>query len=366
MKFKTFVILFLISGVLPDVWLLLGSASDFPLWAKTALCVPTLVTFSCIPFIGFGIRYTAAVRVFSWFSFLFELPKLLACFAGRSIWAAGIGAAVSLTFFFLIFFFSRHLVVKTTQICIPSLPKDMDGMKICQISDLHVGSFGKAQRYVRRIVEKVLSLSPELILFTGDLVNFSTSEVEPFRETLSRLKAPMGVFSVRGNHDYLLHGHHSEAERLADVEALLAFEESLGWTVLRNQNVLLRRGEAAFSVAGVDNVSSNPFFKDTGGNLARAVEGIPADVFTILLSHDPSHWRREILPHTSIPLTLSGHTHGLPLKLAGTNPSHWRLRESWGLYEQDGRYLYVSRGLGSAFAFRLGSFPSIDLIILKR
>ena len=203
-------------------------------------------------------------------------------------------------------------------------------------------------------------------LFAASLLDMYGAVSDPFLDELSRLKAPMGVYSIRGNHDYLLHGHLNEAERLSDTRDLLAFEEGLGWTVLRNQNVLLRRGDDALAVAGVENVSANPFFTNTGGDLARAMEGIPEEVFTILMSHDPSHWRSEVLPHSSIPLTLSGHTHGLPFKFAGFDPSHWRLHENGGLYEENGRYLHVSKGLGSAFAFRLGSFPRIDVIILKR
>ena len=379
MKFKAFVIFFLLTSVIPDVYLLSLSAASAPLWAKILICLPSLVTFVCVPLSVTGIRYTAVVRTFSWFTFIFEVPKLLTicCSAvfryladippqTADMRAVIIGSALSLFFIIMIFIFSRQLKVNTIELKFPTLPQGLDGIRICQLSDLHVGSFGKAPRYIKRIVDKTLALSPELILFTGDLVNFRTSEVEPFREELLRLKAPMGIFSVRGNHDYLLHGHHNEAERLSDTESLLAFEEGLGWMVLRNQNVLLRRGDAALAVAGVENVSSNPFFMDTGGDLQRALEGIPEGVFTILMSHDPSHWRREIVPHSSVPLTLSGHTHGLKIKFVGLRPAHWRLKESGGVYREKEQCLHVSEGLGSAFAFRIGSLPRIDLIVLKR
>ena len=379
MKFRSFVIFFLLLGVSSDVYLLLVSAAAMPLWVKAAICLPSLVTLICLPFIGLGVHYTAAVRIFSWVTFLLELPKFISALFSAlfrfgvgmvpltaDLWAAGLGGAVSLSFIFLIFYFSRHLIVNNIQLTFPDLPDGLKGLRICQLADLHVGSFGKALRYIRRIVDSTLAQNPDLILFTGDLVNFSTAEVTPFREELARLKARLGVFSVRGNHDYLLHGHHSEAERQKDVDDLLAFEESLGWTVLKNQNVLLRHSDAALAVAGVENISANPFFKDTGGDLSRAVEGIPEGVFTILISHDPSHWRMEVLPHFSVPLTLSGHTHGLHFKFAGFHPSSWRLRESGGIYQEDSRFLHVSKGLGSAFAFRLGSFPRIDMIILNK
>ena len=118
-------------------------------------------------------------------------------------------------------------------------------------------------------------------------------------------------------------------------------------------------------MAGVENTSSNAYFLETGGDLQKAFAGIPEGTFSILLSHDPSHWRSEIVPQTSVPLTLSGHTHGLRYKLVGPI-SNWRLRETGGIYTEGDQVLHVSEGLGSAFSFRMGGYPNIDLITLKR
>jgi predicted MPP superfamily phosphohydrolase len=118
-------------------------------------------------------------------------------------------------------------------------------------------------------------------------------------------------------------------------------------------------------LVGVDNITKNPYFRKVGGDLGKALEGVEESAFKILLSHDPTHWRMEVLPKTDIGLTLSGHTHGLKYKLTGLHPSHWRLHESGGLYEDGAQKLYVTPGLGSAFAFRLGGYPNVDILTLK-
>ena len=240
------------------------------------------------------------------------------------------------------------------------------GLRICQLSDLHLGSLGRARKYVRRVIDTANALSPELILFTGDLVSFESKEADAYLKDLSRLSAPLGIIAIRGNHDYMMHGPQSEEMRGKDMQRLLDMERSLGWKLLLNGNILLQRGSDRIAIAGVENISVNPFFVPTGGDLPKALEGIPEGTFTILMSHDPSHWRTEVLPASNVELTLSGHTHGLPFKTAGTHLASWRLRESHGVYTEGARVLHVSHGLGSGFAFRLGGFPRVDIITLKR
>ena len=379
MKFKTYIIFLLLLGVLPDVYLFLKVLPDIPLAARLTVFLPTLVELACLPLIGTGVRYTDTVRVFSYVGFLFELPKsivALLSIMGRLLpglgpaladWVAfGVGACVSLLFFVLIFFMTRHLKVHPLELSFDNLPRPFDGMRICQMSDLHLGSFGKKARYVQRIVDTVVSNAPDVIFFTGDLVNFSSKEADPYLDELSQLHAPLGIFAIRGNHDYLLHGHHSGEARVRDMERLLEVERGLGWHILLNESVVLEKDGARMAVMGVENYSSNPFFKQVKGDLKAALEGLPEGIFKILLSHDPSHWRAEVLSESDISLTLSGHTHGLKYKLAGLRPSHWKLPESSGIYRLRDRVLHVSEGLGSAFAFRVGGFPKIDLITLHR
>lgn len=368
MKFRAFILFFLLLGIVPD---LLISLLYFPqlsfLW-KGVICLPTLALFILLVNIGTGWHYTQSVTLFSYIIFIIALPKtLFTIVKPAGFWVAlGLGLAVSAFFSTLIFYSTRHLKVNRVELGFGHLPKAFDGLKICQLTDMHLGSFGKTAGYIKRIVDQTLALRPDLILFTGDLVNFSTSEAEPYLGELARLKAPMGIFSIRGNHDYLMHGHHNDESRMKDTEKLLAMERGLGWNVLLNSNVTLDKDGEEIALVGVENVSSNPYFTKMGGDLKKALQGLRNGIFTILMSHDPSHWRAEVVPVSDIPLTLSGHTHGLGYKAAGPHISHWKLKESRGVYTQDGQVLHVSRGLGSAFAFRLGGFPNVDLITLKK
>ena len=370
MKFRTYVLFFLLFGVLADIILGLTLLKDAPLLWKLLIALPTFAALVCLPLIGAGKVYTDALRLFSFLMFIFELPKFIAALFGLfvpAVVAAGLGAAVSAFFLVIIFYVSRHLQVKNLQLAFKDLPEGFEGLRICHISDIHLGSLGHKTRYVRRIVDTVMAQQPELILFSGDLVSFETREADAYRPWLERLAAPMGIYTIFGNHDFLLHGPHDEKGRQEDMDKLEAFEQGLGWRVLRNRTEMLERGGSQVALIGVDNVSSNPYFRKTGGNnLANAVEGLPEGIFKMLLSHDASHWRMEVLPRTDIRLTLSGHTHGLKYKLTGLHPSHWRLHESSGIYREGDNVLHVSPGLGSAFAFRLGGYPEIDMITLTK
>ena len=377
MKFRAFVIFFLVFGVLPDLYLCTVMHGSLAFVFKLLFCLPTLGTLVCLPLIGSGRHYTRAVNAFSYLTFIFEGPKSFGClFAALclhlfglgfavSAWVGlGVALAISALFCALIFYSSKHLQVNRLELEFKGLPESFVGLRICQLSDLHLGSLGRARNYVRRVVDTALSLNPDLILFTGDLVSFESSEV--YIKDLARLHAPMGIIAIRGNHDYLMHGPHDEAGRRQDMERLLGMERDLGWQLLLNDSTLLRRGSGSIAVAGVENISANPYFTHTGGDLAKALEGIPEGTFTILLSHDPTHWKAEVLPDSGVELTLAGHTHGLPYKAAGLHFASWRQRESRGVYTEGARVLHVSRGLGSGFAFRLGGFPNVDLITLKR
>lgn len=366
MSFKAYVIFFLLFGLVPDLYIGWVYSPGSALFWKGMVCLPTLAALVSLVLIGLGKAYTESLRLFSYLVFLFELPKFVfMLLSPLGMVGVAAGAAVSLFFSFLIFYSSRHLTLRCETLACEGLPASFDGLRICQLTDLHLGSFGRKAGYVTRIVDNALAQKPDIILFTGDLVNFASAEALPYREQLARLRAPMGVFAIRGNHDYLLHGYFKDDEREKDMQRLVAIEESLGWRVLQDEHVFLQKDGERIALAGVGNISSNPYFTKLGGNLEKALEGIPAGVFTILLSHDPSHWRAGVVPRGDIPLTLAGHTHGLQYKLAGPHPSHWRLHESAGLYREKGQQLYVSAGLGSAFAFRLGGFPTLDILTLK-
>ena len=375
-KRRFFVIYFVLLGVLPDFYILSCILMDAPWPWRLLACVPTAMVGVCLLLIGFGVRYTVAVRTTSYLTFLLQLPKTLfavihpavrgALAPDKALLAALIPAlAVSATFFILFFIVSRHLKVRTQIICFKDLPSAFDGLRICQLSDFHLGSFARNHRYIRRIVAKANALVPDIIFFTGDLVNFESENAVPYLEDLAALKAPMGIFAIRGNHDYMHHGPFKGADREKDMARLDRLEDGLGWRVLVDDNFILTREDGQLAIIGVENTAANPIFKGEGGDLEKALEGLPEGIFKILLSHDPSHWRSGIVPRGDIQLTLSGHTHGLKYKLAGPRPSHWKLPESSGVYREGTQVLHVSPGLGSSFSFRLGGFPCVDLIILK-
>ena len=367
MKFKSYAIFFVLFGVIPDIyisWALGGGVALALLW------LPTLIAAVYLVRIKRGVDYTESLKVFSYLIFICALPKLILTLfhvlgAGKAVSLAA-GIAVGLFFAVMIFIVTPMLKTTRREIDIEGLPEQFDGLRICHLSDFHLGSFGKGNPYIKRIVDAAMAEKPDVILFTGDLVNFDSAEADPYMPELSRLAAPMGIFAVRGNHDYLLHGHFTEEERLKDTERLLDMERSMGWKILLNANDRIRKDGAEIAIAGVENISTNPYFPGVGGDLGKALEGIPDGVFTILLSHDPTHWKKEVAGKALVGLTLSGHTHGLKYKLAGLHIPSWTFHQNAGVYEDGPQVLHVSVGLGSAFAFRLAGRPSVDILTLRK
>lgn len=259
----------------------------------------------------------------------------------------------------------RRLVVQDTDIFIPDLPENFEGYRIVQLTDFHIGVYDATPGAVDRIVEKVNSLGPDLIVFTGDLVNTSPEELTKFTDMLSRWKAQDGVISVLGNHDYCIYHHYTGNDNPARALArVVQAEESMGWRLLRNQSAQIMRGNDSIAIVGVENAGSDYF--PNRSDLAKAIENLPADECKILLSHDPTHWRREILPDTDIPLMLAGHTHAMQFRIGNFSPSRWTYSEWGGLYREGNQQLYVSTGIGGNIAFRFGVYPTIDLITLHR
>lgn len=246
------------------------------------------------------------------------------------------------------------------------LPKAFDGYKIVQISDLHLGTFVFHPKTVSKIVRAVNAEDADLVAFTGDLVNFDSNEIEPFRKDLAAIKAKDGVVAVMGNHDYLMYvkfkGDPGNARHIATLQNE---ERAAGWKLLLNSHTTVRRGNDSIVVAGSENDGKKPF--PTRGDLGKALQGTAKGSFKLLLTHDPSQWRRKVLPQTDIQLTLSGHTHAGQVKILGRSPSEIAYKEWNGLYYSGGRAIHVSSGLGEALVpLRLGAEPCIDVITLKR
>ena len=262
-----------------------------------------------------------------------------------------------------------NIQVTRVEIYSPDLPAAFDGFTIAQLSDLHVGTLGSDTTFISRLVQRTDSLHPDMIVFTGDIVNSSTDELLPFISPLSRLKAPCGVWSVLGNHDY---GDYrawpSPQAKQQNLQLLRTLQRRMGWRLLDNGHARIVRDADTIVLAGVENVGDPPF--TTYGSLAKAYPDAADSRYKILLSHNPAHWADSIYgnPRTNIQLTLSGHTHAMQTEVLGLSPAALRYPYWGGLYS-DGhnRQLYVNIGAGTVgFPARIGARPEITLLTLRR
>lgn len=262
--------------------------------------------------------------------------------------------------------------IRNIKLSFKNLPEAFRGMKIVQISDIHTGSFDKPDA-VAKGIQEILNQKPDLILFTGDLVNNKAEEVDEYREIFSRLKAPMGVYSTLGNHDY---GDYvqwdSPQAKIANLDSLKKAHADFGWKLLMNEHVLLSRGEQQIALIGIENWSAKANFPKYG-DMAAAYAGLPEKKipFQILLSHDPSHWDAQVLnDYKEIDLALAGHTHGMQFGVEipwlKWSPVQYVYKKWAGLYQEGNQYLYVNRGFGFlGYPGRLGILPEITVFELS-
>ncbi|MCF0159987.1 MAG: metallophosphoesterase [Bacteroidaceae bacterium] len=262
----------------------------------------------------------------------------------------------------------RQLTVREVTFESADIPEAFDGYRIAQFTDMHIGTQTGNVPLIEKMVRLINDQQADLIAFTGDLVNGSPDELEPgFIQQLSQLKAKDGVFSVLGNHDYCVYGtYRDQRETVEALQKLKQVEqEELHWNLLLNDNRIIRRGNDSLAILGVENDGNPPF--PQYGDLTRASKGVEEGCFQVLLSHDPTHWRRRVLPETGIQLTLSGHTHATQFKLGSFSPSRWVYQDWDGLYTENGRGLFVSSGMGAVmFPFRFGAWPEVVVITLKK
>lgn len=246
-----------------------------------------------------------------------------------------------------------------------NVPQTFDGYKIVHISDMHLLSFIGREETLAQIVEKINTQQPDAILFTGDIVTQNSSEFNTTKDILARLHARDGVYSILGNHDYSFYNRWDNEElRKKDADAIVAQQRAFGWNILLNENRNITREKDTLSIIGVENTSMKHKFRSFG-NLTKATQGANGQ-FKILMTHDPSHWRAEVLPKTDIDLTLSGHTHAMQSTLFGWSIISFIYKEFMGLYSEGNRHLYVNIGLGETmFPFRVGAKPEITVITLK-
>ena len=277
---------------------------------------------------------------------------------------------------------NRYQVNEQT-IYFEALPDSFDGYRILHFSDLHTGTFADGhQKDVSTIVDLINRQHCDIVLFTGDIVNYESAELAGYDKVLSQLKAKDGVYSVMGNHDYDIYQRFkSEEEKNRDIEIIKKKERQYGWKLLLNENVVLHRGNDSIAIIGSENDGLPPW--PSLGDLHKASAGLegveqqksaeennvppPPHTFSVLLTHDPTHWRRNVIPETNIDLTLAGHTHAGQLKILGWSPIQNQYDEWSGVYTKGWQVINVTDGVGNIMVpFRFGAWPELDIIILKK
>ena len=263
------------------------------------------------------------------------------------------------------FFGITRFEVKEVEYSSPRLPDGFDGYRIVQLSDIHIGSWQGRQKSIQKLVDMANGQKADLIVFTGDLVNQQSHELDAFAPILSQLHAPDGVYSILGNHDYgTYYRWKSPKEESANLDYLLRQEGAMGWTMLNNDHAIVRHNGDSIALIGVENDGEPPFSQFA--DLPKAIRGTDG-MFKILLSHNPTHWRREVLPRSDIDLMLAGHTHAMQGIFFGHSLAELMYPEWGGMYTEDGRSLYVNIGIGYVgLPFRFGAWPEITVITLKK
>ena len=351
-------------------------------WARIAWWLPTLLIM--VSTIGVSLTRDFAphnltlFNIYLFITALVVLPKLtfvLCSLAGRLArrmlklrrnWGNYVGLVLVLAELYILFHGTMvgtdRLNVRQVTIEFDDLPKAFDGYRIAQFTDVHLGSM--KDELMLRAVTAIDDMRPDLIVFTGDIQNMGPDELPRFAQTLKRLKAKDGVMSVLGNHDYSRYVNLPPDEALRNERMTRDFETSVGWQLLLNDNRIVRRGSDSIVIAGGENDGRPPF--PAKADLKKAMRGIHAKSFVVMLQHDPSAWRRHILPLTNAQLTLSGHTHGGQISLFGLRPTELVGKEDDGLYVEGKCKLFVSTGLGGFIPFRFYMNSEVVEITLKK
>ena len=341
-------------------------------WMRLSYWIPSVSLLVAMGYIFGGFAPESSLSALGVFLVVFlciNVPKALFSILMPLVKKTAIGLAIALlTMAYLIFGATegkRYFQVKETTIESKDVPQGFDGYRIVQLSDMHVGSWNGNTQAMEKAVSIINDLQPDLIVFTGDLVNNLASELDNFIPVFSKLKAKDGVYSVLGNHDYSTYVHWENPEdQKEELVRLKQKQAEMGWTMLNNRHVKLYNQNDSIALIGVEN-SGRPPFPDYA-KLSEAMQGTEG-MFQILLSHDPTHWRREVLPQTDIELMLAGHTHAMQTKIFGFTPAQFIYEENDGLYQEGEQMLYVNIGLGHLlYPMRLGAWPEITLLTLRK
>lgn len=362
-----YIVVMSVMAFLPDFWLWHIGVSEWPLLLAILWWVPSLLLVLAEVGLQMGFFHKLSVRVLFTTILFSAFPKVVfILFDAFLPWFFALIPALGVMGWFAFGFIEgwKRLELKHITFTSPDLPPYFDGYRLVQITDFHLGSFPPGNDFVQKVVDATNNEEPDMILFTGDLVNNQASEVEPYLDTLRQLHAPDGIYSIWGNHDYCEYGNnHSIGALKRNRRMLYGYQESLGWHQLMNEHHVVSHGMASIAVIGVENPGQPPFTNRS--NLKKAMKGLNPDMFKILLSHDPHHWRREVVGK-KIQLTLAGHTHAGQLKIGKWTPARMAFKEWGGAYRIGEQMLYVSSGIGGSFPFRLGAWPELTVITLKR
>jgi predicted MPP superfamily phosphohydrolase len=362
-----YIVVMSVMAFLPDFWLWHIGVSEWPLLLAILWWVPSLLLVLAEVGLQMGFFHKLSVRVLFTTILFSAFPKVVfILFDAFLPWFFALIPALGVMGWFAFGFIEgwKRLELKHITFTSPDLPPYFDGYRLVQITDFHLGSFPPGNDFVQKVVDATNNEEPDMILFTGDLVNNQASEVEPYLDTLGQLHASDGIYSIWGNHDYCEYGNnHSIGALKRNRRMLYGYQESLGWHQLMNEHHVVSHGMASIAVIGVENPGQPPFTNRS--NLKKAMKGLNPDMFKILLSHDPHHWRREVVGK-KIQLTLAGHTHAGQLKIGKWTPARMAFKEWGGAYRIGEQMLYVSSGIGGSFPFRLGAWPELTVITLKR
>ena len=260
----------------------------------------------------------------------------------------------------------NKLTVRHVEFASKDLPASFDGYKIVQFSDAHVGTYGKSrQHFLKEAIDSINAQRADAVMFTGDLQNQYPQELYPQMDLLSSIHARDGVFSILGNHDYADYIKADDATKVANCREMISLERQMGWTLLLNEYRAIHRGTDSIVVAGMENDGISKRYPQRG-ECATTMKGTNSSDFVVMLQHDPTCWRRKILPQTNAQLTLSGHTHAMQFELFGWSPASLMYKEWGGMFYEGARAINVSTGLGGFIPFRFGVPGEIVVVTLRK
>ncbi len=352
------------------LWYLQADRNGFTNILQAFIWTMFIVKFIMLPFLLFGDIY----KIFELFHYkttkVSELPEKIHERRNFIKQAAVVVAAIPFFSFLHGMTLGKYnFKIKKIKLAFKDLPESFQGFKIAQFSDFHAGSFDNISN-VKYGLDLLQKQGADVILFTGDLVNHYAEEVDPYIDLFQVLNAPYGQYASTGNHDY---GYRNEKSKsFENIKKIKEKYAACNFKLLNNENIKIEKNGEHINIAGVENWGAGRFFPKKG-DLDKAFENINKNDFTILMSHDPTHWDTKIKQHPKqVHLTLSGHTHGaqMGVELFGLkwSPGKYVYKRWAGLYEEANQYLYVNRGFGmlEGFSFRTGIFPEITVFELER